>query len=404
VSGTSEAKRTDVAIASLAAVLVAFSMSGCGKAKTKAPPRGEPRIEATVEPSPAEPAPPPPPPPRKGMIWIPEGELVAGTPPDRTPRLADEELPGTRIQLHGFYIDEYAYPNEASAIPKTNVTQEEAAALCEEQGKRLCTELEWERACKGPENTTYEYGDGYRASECATGSTVRLTPSGLRVGCKSGFGVHDMHGGPWEWTASPWGRGTSGQLVALRGGNSEAGEVTGRCANGMGRPKTLRAPTIGFRCCAGEPNPAQVELEVVRERALERIRVDADLGEQLLARLPEEVRAEMPADVPFELDRMLHWHPIGNEELLLATGCAKAGKRSSCGLVIARETHDGPLLLAWVPSGVWSPRIYQERDTKSFWVYGATEIGAFRQQVVYGWGRVGVSEVERKVKVPPRTL
>ena len=402
MSATSGAKVAS-AIGCIAVLSAALLVSGCGKPKTTTPPPSEEAGAPAFVESMSDEAPAPPPPPRKGMIWIPPGELVAGTPPDRTPRLADEELPGVRIQLHGFYIDEYPFPNEAFAIPKTNVTQEEAAALCEEQGKRLCTELEWERACKGPDNTTYEYGDAYRAAECGTGSTVRLSPSGLRVGCKSGFGVRDMHGGPWEWTASPWGRGTQGQLFALRGGNSEAGEVTGRCANGMGRPKTLRAASIGFRCCAGEPNPARVELEVVRERALERIRVDAELGERLLAKLPEEVQSEMPDDVPFEIDRMLHWHPVGNEELLLATGCAKAGKRSSCGLIVAREGDD-PLLLTWVPSGLWSPRIYQERDTKSFWVYGATEIGAFRQKVVYAWGRVGVSEPERKVKVPPKTL
>jgi len=404
VSGTSGAKRAE-AIGSIAAILVAFAMSGCGKSKTKTtPPSDDASLGAPIEPTPPPAPTSPPPPPRKGMIWIPEGELVAGTPPERTPRLADEELPGVRIALHGFYIDEYAYPNEASAIPKTNVTQEEAAALCEDQGKRLCTELEWERACKGPENTVYEYGDIYRASECGTGTAVRLTPSGLRVGCKSGFGVRDMHGGPWEWTASAWGRGTTGKLVALRGGNSEAGEVTGRCANGMARPKTTRSPSIGFRCCAGEPNTAEVELEVVRKRALERIRVDAELSEKLVAALPEDVRSELPEGVPLSVDRMWHWHPVGNEELVLASGCAKAGKRSHCGLIVAKKGDGGPVFLAWAPSSVWAPRLYQERDTKSFWVYGATEIGAFRQKVVYAWGRVGVSEIERRVKVPPKTM
>ena len=111
------------------------------------------------------------------------------------------------IELAGFYIDEFAYPNEAGAIPKTGMTRDEAAGLCAAQDKRLCTELEWERACKGPSNTTYEYGDSYRAAECTMGRAGRLAPSGLRVACKSAFGVHDLHGGPWEWTASVWRRG-----------------------------------------------------------------------------------------------------------------------------------------------------------------------------------------------------
>src|SRR4051794_34348618 len=48
--------------------------------------------------------------PRKGMVWIPAGTLVAGTPKDRTPRIAEEELPGREFELHGFYVDEFAYP------------------------------------------------------------------------------------------------------------------------------------------------------------------------------------------------------------------------------------------------------------------------------------------------------
>jgi len=35
-------------------------------------------------------------PPRKGMVWIPTRTLVAGTQKDRTPRIADEELPANR--------------------------------------------------------------------------------------------------------------------------------------------------------------------------------------------------------------------------------------------------------------------------------------------------------------------
>ena len=88
------------------------------------------------------------------MVWVPAGALVAGTPPEQLPRIADEEMPGEQVVLQGFYIDIFAYPNEEGAIPKTNVTHAAGGELCAEQGKRLCTELEWERACKGPQNTT----------------------------------------------------------------------------------------------------------------------------------------------------------------------------------------------------------------------------------------------------------
>ena len=71
--------------------------------------------------------------PRQGMVWIPPGALVAGTPPDSYPRLADEEIPGEQLILSGFYIDVYPYPNEEGAIPLTNVTRDEAEKLCAER-------------------------------------------------------------------------------------------------------------------------------------------------------------------------------------------------------------------------------------------------------------------------------
>src|SRR5690606_9412335 len=146
--------------------------------------------------------------PRRGMAWIAGGALVAGSPVNTFPRIADQEMPGLQVILKGFYIDTFAYPNEEGAIPLTNVTQAEAQTLCEQRDKRLCSELEWERACKGPENNIYEYGEPYRAETCNTGLQPVLAPSGLRVGCKSDFGVHDLHGGVWEWTSSRWGRGS----------------------------------------------------------------------------------------------------------------------------------------------------------------------------------------------------
>src|SRR5688500_14034991 len=61
--------------------------------------------------------------PPRGMVWIPEGALVAGTPEGRVPRIADQEMPGQQLVLHGFFIDQFAYPNEEGAIPRTAVPQ-----------------------------------------------------------------------------------------------------------------------------------------------------------------------------------------------------------------------------------------------------------------------------------------
>src|SRR5690606_37275512 len=145
---------------------------------------GESSTTAALEGPPIGP-PPDRPSPRVGIASIPRGALVAGTPADKVPRLADQEMAGEQVTLEGLYIDRFLYPNEEGAIPVTGVTQQEARGLCAEQNKRLCSELEWERACKGPDNRTYEYGERYRESICETGKAAQLRPSGLHVPCQS---------------------------------------------------------------------------------------------------------------------------------------------------------------------------------------------------------------------------
>src|SRR5271165_6629715 len=108
--------------------------------------------------------------PRAGMAWISPGVLRAGSAIEEVPRLADVEMPGTEVPMGGFYMDLLPWPNEVGAIPTTNVSRDEAKTLCDSKGKRLCSELEWERACKGPESARYEYGPTYDAHVCGVGA------------------------------------------------------------------------------------------------------------------------------------------------------------------------------------------------------------------------------------------
>jgi formylglycine-generating enzyme required for sulfatase activity len=343
-------------------------------------------------------------PPRKGMIWIPPGTLFAGTAKDRTPRVADEELPGVSIELSGFYIDEYAYPNEAGGIPKTGLTREEAAGACAQLEKRLCTELEWERACKGPGNSTYEYGDTFRAAECAMGQPGRLAPSGLRVGCRSGFGVHDMHGGPWEWTQSTWRRGGAPSAGVARGGNSDSGELVGRCANALALVPTTRRSDVSVRCCAGEPNAAEVKLAVTRGKTLEAQPLDARLVAKLADAVSQKTLPELPPQEPFRIDRVWHWHPVGNEELTVAAGCARGTPHLSCGVAVFRELVDvesaddassPPTLIGFASSGWWMSVVKKDQRDRDLWVYGGDGKWSFRRRVAYVWGRIAFGEEEK---------
>jgi formylglycine-generating enzyme required for sulfatase activity len=345
------------------------------------------------------------PPPRQGMVYIPGGALVAGTPPDGYPRLADEEIPGQQLILKGFYVDVYPYPNEEGAIPLTNVNRDEAAKLCSERDKRLCSELEWERACKGPNNQVYEYGDRYRPEVCATGTSPLLRPSGLRVGCRSDYGVRDLHGGAWEWTRSSFGRGIRRELATVRGGNAKAGELVARCANAMGRHAEERSPHISFRCCVGPAEVPEVELSPSHPRKLEaRDRLDRAILPRLTAALPEEARSELEKRGRITPYRMWSWWPVGNDELLLTSFCAGSGRRASCGVLVSRVTLGNPNTLAWAQGGTWEPTLHAEHDPRDLWLSSGDDPGAFRRLVSYVWGKVTVGARERRVAVTkPKT-
>lgn len=338
------------------------------------------------------------------MVWIPPGALVAGTPPGVLPRIADEEMPGEQVVMKGFFISIYPYPDEEGAIPQASVTQEEAEALCREDGKRLCTELEWERACKGPDNHIYEYGDRYRAEVCGTGEESRMLPSGARVGCTSDFGVRDMHGAIWEWTSSRWGRGVKGDLVTVRGGNARAGELVGRCANAMGRPRTDRSSVVGFRCCSGAKNEAEVSMIVERKPALQqRISLEKELMD-VTKRLVVDADPEgLHAPASFQVVKVWYWHPIGNEELIASAGCAGPSLRRSCGVAIIRLGLDKPTLLAWASSGRYIPNVQADADPRRIWVYGGDDRSHYRRLITYASGLANTGEVQRNVKLlPPR--
>jgi formylglycine-generating enzyme len=349
--------------------------------------------------APSAPAPTPP----KGMVWIPPGILLAGTPEGRLPRVADAEMPGSQVVMRGFFIDELPYPNEAGGIPITNVTQPQAADLCEQQGKRLCTELEWERACKGPNNTTYPYGDTYRAAECGTGVLrPAVPPTGVLAGCKSGFGVRDLHGGVWQWTASPWGRATVGNQVTLRGGNASAGEVVGRCANAAPRRPSDAQPNTGFRCCAGDRNLAEVTINIVRGEALRLIGNDTALMASLEHDPPAELARLLDGKASFKVLQTWRWHPIGNEELILQSGCANPDDHALCGIAVGRprlaQGKRSLQQLGFASSGWWLPALHEDLDPRELWVFGGDKDGGYRRRLGYAWGSIAVGQPERNIK------
>jgi formylglycine-generating enzyme required for sulfatase activity len=379
-----------------AATLIIVALS-CGCRAHRAAPSRESAPKSSSSSSIAPPEVPPEP--RQGMVWVPSGPLVAGTPEGSLPRVADEEMPGEQVILKGYYVDVFPYPNEEGAIPLTNVSQAAAGALCAERGKRLCSELEWERACKGPNNHRYEYGENYRAERCGTGAVPIMRPTGIRVSCRSDFGVRDLHGGAWEWTASNWGRGTSGGLVSLRGGNSVDGEIVGRCANARAERPTSPSGTIGFRCCAGPPNTIEVVLDIRRGDSLELLRrIDKQQLAQIIDALPASASAELGSRAGLGVDHQWRWRPIGNEELFATRICSGLGRRPACGVTITRTVLGQVSFLAWASSRHWLPSVETDRDPRDLWMIGGDETGTYQRLIQYRFGSVVVTPEEHRLR------
>jgi len=160
----------------------------------------------------------------------------------------------------------------AGAVPQGYVTQLQAAAACAGAGKRLCTDAEWLRACRGSTSTTYPYGNTRLPGVCNDARSVHpaielygtsaswiyshidspclnqlqpgLDRTGANPGCVTEDGLFDMMGNLHEWTADPNG--------TFRGGFYVDTVING---NGCLYATTAHAVThwdysTGFRCCA----------------------------------------------------------------------------------------------------------------------------------------------------------
>lgn len=158
------------------------------------------------------------------------------------------------------------------AIPQGYISGAQAEKACKASGKRLCNNTEWLRACRGPSNLTFPYGNsrlpgvcndartGHPAATCfgTTASWIysRLDYPGINqqsdtvertgtlTGCVTTEGLYDMMGNLHEWIADP--------TIDFRGGFYADTKINGEgclyrtTAHGF----THWDYSTGFRCCA----------------------------------------------------------------------------------------------------------------------------------------------------------
>ncbi len=199
------------------------------------PPREEPaRREEPLDPLPS--------PAKAGlMIEIAGTRVLAGSEPGSEGRFPGTEMDDESLPVGPFRIDALPYPNDPEQPPLTNVNWRKAAALCREEGKRLCHELEWEVACEGDDGRSYPYGDRFDAKRYEDPLTVS-SRSGVRA-----------FGSIGEWTLAAFVRAEEANKAIRGSGDRVLDAATGRCAFRSKQEPRFSSTKVGFRCCKGSP-------------------------------------------------------------------------------------------------------------------------------------------------------
>lgn len=175
------------------------------------------------------------------MVRIPAGEVWIGCVEENETGFIcpADELPLHQVRVSEYWIDQYEVSNAQFALcvqagacqepyyrssathteyygnasygdfPRVGVSWLEAQDYCQWVGGRLPTEAEWVRAARGDDQRIFPWGDDLPTCQLANGrdgltgtlcrddtAAVGSFPRGA-----SPFGVMDMAGNVWEWTA-----------------------------------------------------------------------------------------------------------------------------------------------------------------------------------------------------------
>jgi formylglycine-generating enzyme required for sulfatase activity len=169
-------------------------------------------------------------------IYIAEGPFLMGSPPAEG--ISDYETPQFEVILPDYRIGKYPVTNAEYEVfisqqkqkklvpqsmgwdgqrapkgkgncPVTGVTWFDALDYCKwlsektEHSYSLPNEAQWEKACRGGNNSFYPWGDEFDPTRCNHGRSA-ITPVKEYIP-QNDFGCHDLVGNVLQWTCTLWG-------------------------------------------------------------------------------------------------------------------------------------------------------------------------------------------------------
>lgn len=288
-------------------------------------------------------------------MQIAAGSYHLGSVPGDQGRDPATEADHVTVTVPAVDIDALPYPNDPAQPPTTGLTRDQAARACASRGRRLCDEIEWERACRTPGETVYPGGASW-SPECGTGDLGA---------CATGLGVFAMGTHFAEWTANDL-----DTRAVIRGAGGSAAASQHRCASRRTAVAATAGLEIAFRCCAGpapnlsyppensrrafreEPLTAAQFSEIIRSvPELERLRLRDGLALFGPGAITEALNhgstsAALHPEYSFTVNPV-RWSPTFGEEVLVLTGRSTAGSWVAALWVLAdgRYRHAGSFLL-----------------------------------------------------------
>ena len=218
-------------------------------------------------------------PPESNAVFIEGGKFYMGT-----DHIKCDANPMHIVNVNSFYIDRYAVTNIQFAnlvritnyksegnwqeyftegkeyYPVVGVTYNDALFYAKKSGKRLPTESEWEKAARGDRGILYPWGnewDPVKLNSNENNNSGGITPVDNYPGGASPYGVMDILGNIWEWTADyyekypyqgPYPVRDKDKAIAIKGGDWTNKLKQIGIAIRMKLLPGEFAGTVGFRC------------------------------------------------------------------------------------------------------------------------------------------------------------